>query len=166
MRVAGTVQDSIVDGPGLRFTLFTQGCIHNCNGCHNQETIPVDAGTEMSTGDVIKEMLRNPLTDGLTLSGGEPFLQAGDCAQIAEAAKGAGFNVWAYTGYTFEKLMEKAKQEQDIFDLLSIIDVLVDGPFMLDKRSLSIKWRGSTNQRILDVKKSIECGCAVDLEIN
>ena len=165
MRIAGTVQDSIVDGPGFRFTVFTQGCLRHCEGCHNPETLDPDGGTEKSAEEVIAEMLGNPLTDGLTLSGGEPFLQAGDCAKIAGAAKDAGLNVWAYTGYTFEELNGLAVSSADIARLLNLVDVLIDGAFILSKRSLGIKWRGSTNQRIVDVKKSLESGRAVEAEI-
>jgi len=104
MRIAGTVQDSIVDGPGLRFTVFTQGCPHHCEGCHNPQTHDPDGGTETDVQDVIAKMLSNPLTDGVTLSGGEPFAQAADCLKIAEAAHAHGLNVWAYSGYTFEQV--------------------------------------------------------------
>jgi anaerobic ribonucleoside-triphosphate reductase activating protein len=161
MRIAGLVQDSIVDGPGLRFTIFTQGCPHRCEGCHNPETHDPDGGREITVAEVIRQLLSNPLTDGITLSGGEPFLQAGDCAQIAEAAKKAGLNVWTYTGYTFEQLFNLS--DPDIRRLLSLTDVLVDGPFVLAERSLSIKWRGSKNQRLIDVRRSLETGKAVEL---
>lgn len=162
MRIAGTVQDSIVDGPGLRFTLFTQGCPHHCAGCHNPETHDPNGGTETTAEEMIRQMLSNPLTDGLTLSGGEPFLQAFDCAAVAGAAKEAGLNVWTYTGYTFDKL--KAMDDPGIQKLLALTDVLVDGPFILSERSLNIKWRGSTNQRLIDVPKSLAEGHAVILE--
>jgi anaerobic ribonucleoside-triphosphate reductase activating protein len=161
MRIAGLVQDSIVDGPGLRFTVFTQGCPHRCEGCHNPETHDPDGGSESSVEEVVKQMLSNPLTDGVTLSGGEPFAQAGDCAQIAEAAQKAGLNVWAYTGYTFEYLFNL--NSYDTNKLLNLIDVLVDGRFILAERSLNIKWRGSKNQRLIDVQKSLEAGYAVAL---
>ncbi len=161
MRIAGLVQDSIVDGPGFRFTVFTQGCPHHCTGCHNPETHDPDGGSEVPVEDVIQKMLSNPLTDGVTLSGGEPFAQAGACAEIAEAAKKAGLNVWTYTGYTFEQLFNLS--DPDVRKLLSLADALVDGPFILSERSLGIKWRGSKNQRIIDVPKSLEAGRAVEL---
>lgn len=164
MKIAGLVQDSIVDGPGLRFTVFTQGCPHKCPGCHNPETHDVAGGKEVPVEDVIKEMLSNPMTDGVTLSGGEPFMQPGDCAEIAEQAKAAGLNVWAYTGYTFEKLIELGKETPEIMRLLGQVDVLVDGAFVLEKRSLSIPWRGSTNQRLLNVPESLSRGEPVPAE--
>lgn len=161
MRIADFVQDSIVDGPGLRFTLFTQGCPHHCEGCHNPSTHDPEGGKEVTTDKVIEIMLSNPLTDGLTLSGGEPFAQAGDCAVIAKAAREHGLNVWAYSGWTFEELMNDPDPE--VRSLLELVDVLVDGRFVLAQRSLALKWRGSGNQRVLDVPKSLASGAAVEL---
>jgi len=161
MRIADTVQDSIVDGPGFRFTVFTQGCFHNCPGCHNPGTHDVNGGREMSPADVIAEMLRNPLTDGVTFSGGEPFLQPEGCAEIARAARAEKLNVWAYTGYTFEKLMELAKDNASIREFMELIDVLIDGPFIIEEKSFNVKWRGSSNQRVLDMAASLKSGTAV-----
>jgi anaerobic ribonucleoside-triphosphate reductase activating protein len=163
MRIAGTVQDSIVDGPGLRFSLFTQGCPHNCEGCHNPATHDPNGGKEMSTEEIIKTMLSNPLTDGLTLSGGDPFFQPEPCAEVAEAAKAHGLNVWAYSGWTFEQLLEDPRPA--VRRLLESVDVLVDGRFVLAQRSLAIKWRGSANQRLIDVPKSLAEGKAVEIEL-
>jgi len=165
MRIAGLVQDSIVDGPGLRFTVFTQGCGLCCDGCHNPSAWDVDGGSEIEISEIIAEMDENPLTDGLTLTGGEPFMQAAGCAQIAAAAREKGLNVWVYSGNTFEELLAKADMDSSIKGLLELCDVLVDGPFILSERSLSVKWRGSRNQRVVDVKKSLEAGEAVILEM-
>ena len=161
MRIAGTIQDSIVDGPGFRFTLFTQGCPHKCEGCHNPETHDPAGGKEETTDEIIKKLLSNPLTDGITFSGGEPFEQAADCAVIARAARENGLNVWAYSGYTFEELLKKGEEAPAVLELLKLTDVLVDGRFVLSKRSLNLKWRGSTNQRLIDVPKSLAEGRAV-----
>jgi anaerobic ribonucleoside-triphosphate reductase activating protein len=161
MRIAGKIQDSIVDGPGLRFTIFTQGCPHRCPGCHNPDSHDFQGGTEVSAQELIKTMLSNPLTDGVTFSGGEPFSQPEECAEIAQAAKEAGLNVWAYSGWTFEELF--AMEEPAVRRFLECVDVLVDGPFLLEERSLNIKWRGSRNQRLIDVPKSLEKGQAVVL---
>ncbi|MCL2569247.1 MAG: anaerobic ribonucleoside-triphosphate reductase activating protein [Oscillospiraceae bacterium] len=147
MRIHHTMHDSIVDGPGLRYVVFTQGCPHRCPGCHNPATHDTDGGREMPVEDIIRDMLRNPLTDGLTLTGGEPFLQAEDCAKIARAAHEAGLNVWCYSGYTLEQLREIPEAEV----LLKEIDVLVDGPYLEAQRSLSLQWRGSENQRIIEL---------------
>ena len=164
MKIAGTVQDSIVDGPGFRFTLFTQGCPHKCPGCHNPQTHDFSGSEELSTDEIIKKLLSNPLTDGITFSGGEPFEQASDCAVIAAAARQHGLNVWCYSGYTFEELLEKSRADSGVMELLKLTDVLVDGKFILEEKSYNVPWRGSRNQRLIDVKKSLEQQSAVTLE--
>lgn len=164
MRIAGIVQDSIVDGPGLRFVIFTQGCFHDCSGCQNMETHDVSGGKEVSVQELVKILLSNPLTDGVTFSGGEPFLQPEECAAIAVEAKNARLNVWTYTGYTFEELIEKARTEPGVKNLLELTDVLVDGRFVLEQRSLDIKWRGSKNQRLIDCRESMRMNRAIELE--
>ena len=148
MRVCKALHDSIVDGPGLRYVLFTQGCPHRCPGCHNPETLDPHGGLEMTVEEIIQDMRSNPLLDGLTLSGGEPFLQAQDCAKIARAARDAGLNVWCYTGFTLEMLQNMPEAQV----LLTEIDVLIDGPYIQEKRSLTLKWRGSENQRIIPLR--------------
>lgn len=154
IRIAGIVQESIVDGPGFRFTVFTQGCFHDCPGCHNPLTHDPNGGREASVESLVEAMRKNSLLDGLTLSGGEPFLQAESCAHLADAAHGMGLNVWAYSGYTFEELYaDEAKM-----NLLRACDVLVDGPFILAQRTLEKRFRGSKNQRVIDVKQSLERG--------
>ena len=164
LKIAGTVQDSIVDGPGLRFVVFTQGCDRQCEGCHNPATWNPAGGTDKPVEEIINTMLENPLTDGLTISGGEPFLQAAECAALAKAARQAKLNVWVYSGYTFEQLLLRIGNEPSVRELLLHTDVLVDGAFDLSKRTLSLKWRGSLNQRVLDVRKSLELGMAVEIE--
>lgn len=162
MRIAGLVQDSIVDGPGFRFSVFTQGCPHGCEGCHNPESHDINGGREITEDEVIRQLLHNPLTDGVTLTGGEPFLQAAACVKIAQVAKNAGLNVWAYSGWTFEELL--ASPDDTVRGLLALVDVLVDGKFVLAERSLKLRWRGSRNQRLVDVPKSLAQGTAVLLE--
>ena len=159
MRIAGTVQDSIVDGPGFRFTVFTQGCSHHCPGCHNPQTHDPSGGTEHTVEELLERMRSNPLTDGLTLSGGEPFEQPEDCLLLAQGAHESGLNLWSYTGYLFEFLRDQGTEAQKA--LLREVDVLVDGPFLLDQRTLSLPWRGSRNQRVIDVPKSLENGDVV-----
>ena len=158
MRIAGIVEDSIVDGPGLRFTVFTQGCNFCCEGCHNPDTWDVSGGEDVSADDLIAQMRRNPLTDGLTLSGGEPFLQPDECVKLAAAARENGLNVWVFSGYTFEQLLHKPECKE----LLELTDVVVDGPFVLSERSLSLRWRGSRNQRVVDVVESLRVGVVVE----
>lgn len=159
MRIAGTVQDSIVDGPGFRFTVFTQGCSHHCPGCHNPQTHDPSGGTEHTVEELLARMRSNPLTDGLTLSGGEPFEQPEDCLLLAQGAHESGLNVWSYTGYLFEFLRDQGTEAQKA--LLRELDVLVDGPFLLEQQTLSLPWRGSRNQRVIDVPKSLENGDVV-----
>jgi len=164
MRIAGIVHDSIVDGPGLRYVVFTQGCQFRCEGCHNPDTWNSDGGTEMAVESIINDMLSNPLTDGLTLSGGEPFEQAADCVNLAAAAHENGLNVWIFTGKTFEELCEDSIVDGTVAELLMRTDVLVDGKFILEERTLVQKWCGSKNQRVLDVKKSLKAKRGVTYE--
>jgi len=163
VRIAGLIQDSIVDGPGLRFVVFAQGCDLGCEGCQNPEARILDGGTEKSVEEIIGEMLSNPLTDGLTLSGGEPFVQAADCVSLAAAARKGGLNVWVYSGYGFDEILARAGSDPIVRELLQLTDVLIDGRFVLAERTLTLKWRGSKNQRVLDVPKSLAAGEAVEL---
>ena len=159
MRIASYVHDSIVDGPGLRLTVFVQGCPHRCPGCHNPQTHDFAGGKALSVAELVRQMDEHPLLDGLTLSGGEPFAQAEDCAALARAARERGLNVWCYSGWTLEELLRD--QRPGVRELLELTDVLVDGPFLLEERSLTLKWRGSANQRVLDLPKSLAAGEAV-----
>ena len=158
MRVAGLTHDSIVDGPGLRYVVFAQGCSIRCEDCHNPNTWDPLGGSEISIDDIITDLLSNPLTDGLTLSGGEPFDQAADCASLAAVAREKGLNVWVFTGKTFEELIDIDGSNSDIMKLLKQTDVLVDGRYIADERTLSLKWCGSKNQRVIDVQKSLITG--------
>ena len=161
IRIAGVVNDSIVDGPGFRLAVFTQGCPHHCPGCHNPNTHDFSGGMDEDTDKIINQMQENILLDGLTLTGGEPFCQPEACLELAKAAHAAGLNVWSYSGYTFEELLN-GKEAWKL--LLNELDVLVDGRFELEKRTLECRFRGSSNQRLIDVPKSLKAGCAVELE--
>ena len=152
IRLHGIAEDSIVDGPGLRLAVFVQGCSRNCDGCHNPESQPYEGGTVWSVEDVLAKV--TPITQGITLTGGEPFDQAGQCWEIARAAHERGLDVWAYTGYRFEELCDNADRHR----LLAEADVLVDGEFVKELKSHSLKWRGSSNQRVIDVKASLSKG--------
>lgn len=160
MRVAYLVHDSIVDGPGLRFVCFVQGCPHHCHGCHNPESHDPAGGKEMAVSEVTEQIMSNLLTDGLTLSGGEPFEQAEECFVLANFAQWYGLNVWCYTGYTFEHLHDHGTYEQKA--MLHNVDVLVDGPYIKEERSLSLPWRGSKNQRLIDVQASLKAGKVIE----
>ena len=154
MRIAGIVNDSIVDGPGLRLAIFAQGCPHHCPGCHNPESHDFAGGSDMDTEKIIARMDANPLLDGITLTGGEPFEQPDACRSLADAAHARGLNVWAYSGYTFEQLCAVPEKRR----LLEACDVLVDGPFLLAERSLDLRFRGSKNQRVLKVAELLAGG--------
>ena len=156
IRIAGTVNDSIVDGPGYRYTIFAQGCPHHCPGCHNPQSHDFEGGRTVDTETILRQVRENPLLDGITLSGGEPFCQPEACRALAEAAHDLGMSVWCYTGYTWEKLMQEADPAR--LALLDAVDVLVDGPFILAQKSLELKFCGSRNQRLIDVKKTRQAG--------
>lgn len=154
--LSGVTGDSIVDGPGLRLTIFTQGCPHHCPGCHNPQTHDPNGGSWGDTEDILAAAAENPLLDGITLSGGDPFMQPVPCLELAKGAHKLGLNIWTYTGYTWEALWEENDPEK--IALLKETDVLVDGPFLLAERSLELRFCGSRNQRLIDVKKSLEAG--------
>lgn len=149
LRVAGIIEESIVDGPGIRLVVFTQGCKHNCIGCHNPETHSFTGGKLIDIDSIVHMVKSNPLLDGITLSGGEPFEQVKECAILAKKVKELGLSVVTYTGYTFEEILKN----RNLRELLIYTDILIDGKFDIRKKSLILKFRGSTNQRIIDVKK-------------
>lgn len=155
LKISGIVKESIVDGPGIRFVLFAQGCRHNCPGCHNPQTHPFEGGTNMGINDILHMISCNPLLDGVTLSGGEPFEQADAFAVLAEKVRQKGFNIVTYTGYTFEEIKNKLGIKPGWKALLEASDILVDGRFILEEKDLLLKFRGSKNQRIIDVRKTL-----------
>jgi len=159
LRIAGIVRESVVDGPGIRYVIFTQGCTHNCPSCHNPETHDLKGGYEVDADKIIEEIICSSHVKGITYSGGEPFLQAEPLVYIAKAVRKYKESIKCYSGFTFEELMEKKDQWQK--ELLYSVDILVDGRFKIDERDISLKFRGSRNQRIIDVKKSLELGFAV-----
>lgn len=160
LNLAGLVGDSIVDGPGIRMTVFCQGCPHHCKGCHNAETWSFEGGTPMEEEEILQIISSNPLAKGVTFSGGEPFAQAAGFAKLAELLKEKGYEVASYSGYTFEELYDGTEEQQE---LLRKIDVLIDGRYEEAKRNLTLVYRGSSNQRIIDVKKSLEKGEVVEI---
>ena len=158
LELSGIVGDSIVDGPGIRTTVFGQGCPHHCPGCHNPETWAFGCGTPMAEETVLQIVRENPLCRGVTFSGGEPFAQPEGFAKLARLLKAEGYEVASYSGYTFEALLAGTPRQRA---LLETIDVLIDGPFLLEQKSLEVPFRGSKNQRILDVPASLAAGEAV-----
>ena len=157
--LSGIVSDSIVDGPGIRTTIFSQGCPHHCEGCHNPETWEFGCGTQMEEERLLQIVEENPLCRGVTFSGGEPFAQAEGFSKLAKLLKEKGYEVASYSGYTFEQLLSGNDAQRE---LLRSIDILIDGPFLLSERSLELSFRGSKNQRILDVPASLAAGRAVE----
>lgn len=147
--------DSIVDGEGIRTVIWTQGCPHSCEGCHNPHTHNIKDGITVEVEEVLKEIDLLDGQDGITFSGGDPFIQPLACSVIAKYAKTKGLNIWCYTGYIFEQLLELANKKKDILKFLEEIDVLVDGKFEINQKSYNTVFRGSSNQRIIDVKKSL-----------
>ena len=159
--LSGIVSDSIVDGPGIRTTVFAQGCPHHCPGCHNPETWPFDCGTQVPVEAVVEIVRSNPLCRGVTFSGGEPFSQPEAFTKLAQRLKERGYEIASYSGYTFEELLRGSETQKQ---LLSSLDILIDGRFLLAEKSLEIPFRGSRNQRILDIPKSLETGKAVETQ--
>lgn len=153
IRIAGKVDDSIVDGPGIRYTIFFQGCPHHCPGCHNPETHDFNGGHFEEIEDIINEIKKNPLLLGVTISGGEPFFQKEELLTLVKEIRKTNLNIMVYTGYTFENLINSDSITKEI---LSNIDYLVDGPFILKERDLELIFRGSRNQRYIDVKKTLK----------
>lgn len=149
-------EDSIVDGEGIRTVIWTQGCKHKCPGCHNPETHSFEDGYLLDMEEVEKMIDDLEGQDGITFSGGDPFYQPKVCSILAKYAKNKKLNIWCYTGFTYESLIKLSSNNSDIMDFLKEIDVLVDGPFLLENKSLDAIFRGSTNQRIIDVKKSLK----------
>jgi len=153
MKVAGFTKESIVDGEGIRFTVYVQGCPHNCKGCHNPQTHDFKAGEEYSVSQIVEMIKSNPLLSGITISGGEPFCQPIACSELAREAHSLGLNVWCYTGFDFEEVSNS--------QLMRNIDVLVDGKFDESLKSADLRFRGSSNQRIIDVPASLKTGKVV-----
>lgn len=149
LRIAGIEEESIVDGPGIRMVIFTQGCNHNCIGCHNPETHSFHGGKLIDIDDIINMVKENSLLDGITLSGGDPFEQSFECSTLARRVKELGLNVVTYSGYTFEEILAN----ENFRELLLQTDILIDGKFDISEKSLMLQFRGSKNQRIIDVKK-------------
>ena len=149
LRIAGIVKESVCDGPGIRMVIFVQGCLRRCDGCHNPHTHDPDGGTEISIDELLTMIVANPLLDGVTFSGGEPFLQADVLAELAKQCRFRGLSVMTYTGYLYEDIIAGNATWQD---LLCQTDILVDGPFIREQASQDIPFRGSANQRIFELK--------------
>ena len=162
LTIAGVIKESIVDGPGIRYTVFTQGCPHHCPGCHNPETWAFASGQKTPPHALLAPFHKDPILKGVTFSGGEPFCQAEALAELARLVHGAGKDVACYTGWTYEQLLEK--DDPAVNALLAQVDLLIDGPFVLEQRNLELRFRGSENQRLIDMRKTREQGHVVLVE--
>ena len=154
LRVYGIAPESIVDGPGLRYAIFVQGCTHYCPGCHNPESQPAEGGHLYDISDIFADIKAHRIIRKVTFSGGEPFEQPAALAELGRQLKAAGYEVWSYTGYLYEELMGRdasTPEGKAIHELLDTVDVLVDGPFILAQRSLELAWKGSSNQRVINL---------------
>ena len=151
LRISGIVEESIVDGPGLRFVVFTQGCPHHCKGCHNPQTHDFNGGEERDVRAIFEMFMENPLLSGISFSGGEPFVQPHPLCILARLVKGAGKNIVVYSGYTFEQLKAMGEKNPAVLELLGLCDTLIDGPFIEEQKDLDLLFRGSQNQRIIDL---------------
>ena len=156
LRIAGIENESIVDGPGFRLAVFAQGCPHHCPGCHNPQTHPFEGGQLMDTDDLLAMLDANPLLKGITLSGGEPFCQPEPMTELARETHGRGKDVVCFTGYTLEQLL--AMDSDAVRGLLEQIDILIDGPYIEAQRDLTLLFRGSANQRLIDLPATLASG--------
>ena len=158
IRIAGIVKESIVDGPGLRYTVFVQGCPHRCPECHNPHTHPREGGNLYHHEELLADIARNPLLQGVTISGGEPLAQARELIPFAEGVRGMGKNLWIYTGYIWESLLHIS---EDVRLLIETADILVDGSYIQSASAPGLIFRGSSNQRIIDAQTSLREGQVV-----
>ncbi|MBR4889456.1 MAG: anaerobic ribonucleoside-triphosphate reductase activating protein [Clostridia bacterium] len=156
IRLAGIEPASITDGPGFRYTVFVQGCPHKCPGCHNPQTHDFTGGYDADTDALLEEFAADPLLAGMTFSGGEPFCQPAPLAEMAEKVHAMGKSVVCYSGWTYERLL--AMEDPAVEALLAACDVLVDGPFLLEQRNLDLRFRGSENQRCIDLNATRRAG--------
>ncbi len=166
IRLAGIAYESLVNGPGMRRVFFSQGCIHNCKGCFNPDTHSFSEGQEMDMDELIEDVLDNPILKGVTFSGGDPFERAEEFAYMAKKFKEHGLSVWSFTGYTMEYLLEHLEEKKGVKDLLENLDVLIDGKFDENLMEERLKFRGSSNQRIIDVKETLKQNGIVLFNIN
>ena len=164
IQLAGVVRESIVDGPGIRFVVFCQGCPHHCPGCHNPVTHNFDGGYPCEVSKIVDAIDQNPLLDGVTFSGGEPACQPKGFLTLAKEIKKRNLNIIMYSGYTLEELSERGKTSPELAELLSLIDYLIDGRYVAEQRDLTLAFRGSQNQRIIDMNQTRNTGTLVSLE--
>ncbi len=164
IRIAGIVEESIVDGPGIRFVIFTQGCPHGCKGCHNPQTHDFNSGKDVNIDEIVNKIKEDPLLKGVTLSGGEPFMQAGKLAKLIDKLSDTKLDIITYTGFKYEEIIKNANDENKFYKLLDRTDILIDGKFEEDKKDENLMYRGSSNQRAIDVELSRKSGKIIEHE--
>lgn len=166
VRLAGVIRESVVDGPGWRFVIFAQGCPHHCKGCQNPETFDPNGGYVSQFVNLLAEIDRNPMVTGVTFSGGDPFVQAEAFAALGKEIRARGKNIITYTGYTIEELLEGIPKHKGWQALIEVSDIIVDGCFDLEQKSLSVLFRGSSNQRVIHARQSLKEGKTVETSFN
>lgn len=160
IRVGGIIDNSLANGKGLRMVLFLSGCLHKCEGCHNKELQDFDFGVDMTEEEIFARIEKNAgVIKGITLSGGDPMEQPAKLINLCRKIRALDLDIWCYTGYSFEEVL---KSEEKLA-LLKEVDVLVDGRFDLKLKSEKVKYRGSSNQRIIDVKESLKTNEIVEI---
>lgn len=164
IKIAGIVEESIVDGPGIRFVIFTQGCPHKCKGCHNPQTHSFDDGKYIKNDELVSMIKSNPLLKGVTLSGGEPFMQAKQLSKLIDKLEDTNLDIITYTGFKYEELIQDANSDNNFLELLNRTDILIDGKFEENKKDENLMYRGSSNQRAINAKISLEIGKIVEYE--
>jgi len=164
LRIAGVVRESIVDGPGIRFVVFCQGCPHFCPGCHNEATHDFQGGYSCEIEKIVKAIDENPLLDGVTFSGGEPACQPKAFLNLAKQIRERNLNIIMYSGFTLEQLTKMGEDDKALAALLEQIDYLIDGRYEEARRDLTLSFRGSSNQRIIDMDETRRTGNIVTVE--
>ena len=164
IKIAGVVEESIVDGPGIRYVLFTQGCPHHCKGCHNPQTHDFNQGKIEKIQNIVNSIDSNPLLKGITFSGGEPFMQAKAISSLIDEVKNKKLDIITYTGFKYEYLVENASKDNGYMQLLEKTDILIDGKFEIDRKDENLLFRGSSNQRAINVKESLKNGKIIEYE--
>lgn len=166
IRLAGIAQNSLVNGLGLRKVFFSQGCTHKCKNCFNPSTWSFEDGQLIDIDELVKQVKDEYFLDGVTFSGGDPFQQANKFAILAKELKKIHINIWCYTGYTWEELLELAKTDNGVRDLMHNCDVIVDGPFIQELHKPGLLFKGSSNQKIINAVESLKQNKIVLMNIN
>ena len=164
INLAGFINDSIVDGPNIRSVVFVQGCSNHCPHCHNPETWSFEKKNLVNWEDIYAKIKSEPIIKDVTFSGGEPFENYNDLLPLAKQLKKDGYNLCSFSGFTYEELLKKSIEDNNLREFISLLDILIDGKFIYEKRDLTLKYRGSSNQRIIDVQKSLNQNTVITIQ--